>query len=137
MSKEGTFLVHTHTEIMDMSRLVLSEYHQDPGGLAARLLEVVHDDIVPATREGVKGGNKVFGAAILRKDDLSVVVAATNNEVKSPLFHGEVVAINTFFELPASTRPRAEDCIFLATHEPCCLCLSSIAWAKVRRHGHL
>ena len=41
-----------------------------------RLLEVIENDIVPVTRSGVASGNKIFGAAILRRSDLSVVVAA-------------------------------------------------------------
>ena len=36
--------------------------------LAARFLDVIEDDIVPRARTGVSAGNKVFGAAILRKD---------------------------------------------------------------------
>ena len=49
-----------------------------------RLLEVIENDIVPLTRSGVASGNKIFGAAILRKSDLSVVIAATNNETANP-----------------------------------------------------
>ena len=38
-------------------------------------------------------------------------------------------AIRRFFELPATERPNPRDCIFLATHEPCSLCLSGITWS--------
>lgn len=41
-------------------------------------------------RNAVKEGNKVFGAAILRMSDLSVVAVGTNAEMESPLWHGEV-----------------------------------------------
>ncbi|MGH1563166.1 deaminase [Mumia sp. DW29H23] len=94
-----------------------------------RLLDVVERDIVPLTRAGVTAGNKIFGAAILRKADLSVVVAETNNETANPLWHGEVHAIKRFYELPAGARPEPGECVFLATHEPCSLCLSAIAWS--------
>ncbi|MBZ5737908.1 nucleoside deaminase [Nocardioides mangrovi] len=94
----------------------------------ARLLEVIEHDVVPLTREGVARGNKVFGAAILRRSDLSVVVAETNNEIENPLWHGEIHAIKRFHELPAEDRPVPGDCVFLATHEPCSLCLSGLAW---------
>lgn len=94
-----------------------------------RLLDVIETDIVPLTRAGVTAGNKLFGAAILRKDDLSLVVAATNNEIENPLWHGEIHAIKKFYELPAQDRPAAKDCVFLATHEPCSLCLSGITWS--------
>ena len=35
-------------------------------------------------------GNKLFGAAIILKKDLSLVVADTNKEMEWPLLHGEV-----------------------------------------------
>jgi tRNA(Arg) A34 adenosine deaminase TadA len=97
--------------------------------LANRFLEVIENDIVPKTRAGVSAGNKLFGAAILKKDDQSLVVADVNQETANPLFHGEVSTLNSFYELPAESRPATSDCIFLSTHEPCPLCLSAITWA--------
>ncbi|WDR04123.1 nucleoside deaminase [Devosia algicola] len=97
--------------------------------LIDRLLDVIETEIAPKTRIGVKTGNKVFGAAILRKADLSVVIAETNNETENPLWHGEMHAIKRFFELDPAARPDVKDCIFLATHEPCSLCLSGITWS--------
>ena len=101
----------------------------DTPALISRLLDVIENDIVARTRGGVGGGNKLFGAAILKKSDLSVVVAETNNETENPIWHGEMHAIRRFFELPADERPNPKDCIFLATHEPCSLCLSGITWS--------
>jgi tRNA(Arg) A34 adenosine deaminase TadA len=101
----------------------------DEQGLAARLLEVIEQDIVPLTRAGVRRGNKLFGAAILKKRDLGLVVAATNRETENPLWHGEISTLNDYYALPAGVRPPAADCIFLSTHEPCSLCLSAITWA--------
>ena len=96
--------------------------------LIDRLFDVIETDIVPKTEAGVAAGNKLFGAAILRKSDLSVVVAETNNEMENPLWHGEVHALKRFYEMPAAERPDTRDCVFLATHEPCSLCLSAITW---------
>ena len=93
-----------------------------------RLFDVIEQEIVPKTAEGVAKGNKLFGAAILRKDDLSVVVAETNNEIENPLWHGEMHALKRFYELPKAGRPDTKDCVFVATHEPCSLCLSAITW---------
>lgn len=101
----------------------------DIAHLTAHLLDVVEQDLVPLTRAGIAGGNKLFGAAILRKSDLSLIVAAVNNEAENPLWHGEMHAIKKFYELPAEGRPSTKDCIFLATHEPCSLCLSGITWS--------
>ena len=69
--------------------------------LVARLLDVMENDILPLTEAGVAAGNKVFGAAILRKSDLSLVLAETNNEMENPLWHGEVHALKRFYELDA------------------------------------
>jgi len=101
----------------------------DTPDFIARLLDVIERDIAPKTRDGVKRGNKLFGAAILKKSDLSVVIAETNNETENPLWHGEMHAIKRFYELPADQRPDPKDCIFIATHEPCSLCLSGITWS--------
>jgi tRNA(Arg) A34 adenosine deaminase TadA len=96
---------------------------------AGRLLDVIEHDVLPLTADGVAAGNKIFGAAILRKSDFSVVIAETNNELENPLWHGEMHALKRFYELPESERPPTEALIFLSTHEPCSLCLSAITWA--------
>ena len=96
--------------------------------LLDRLLDVIENDVVPMTRAGVEKGNKLFGAAILAKADGSLVLAETNNELENPLWHGEVHALKRFYEMPRETRPATGDCIFIATHEPCSLCLSAITW---------
>ena len=93
-----------------------------------RLLDVIEHDIVPLTTRAIPLGNKIFGAAILRKADLSLVIAETNNEVENPLWHGEMHAIKKLYEHDHATLPAPRDCIFLATHEPCSLCLSAITW---------
>jgi tRNA(Arg) A34 adenosine deaminase TadA len=96
--------------------------------LIDRLFDVIELDIMPKTAAGVAQGNKLFGAAILRKDDRSLVLAETNNEVENPLWHGEVHCLKRFYEMPKADRPDTRDCIFVATHEPCSLCLSAITW---------
>ena len=93
-----------------------------------RLLEVMEYDIVPKTREGVKAGNKIFGGAIFLKEDLSLVIAGTNNETVNPLYHGEIHTMELLYKMPREERPNPKDCIFFATHEPCTLCLSAITW---------
>jgi tRNA(Arg) A34 adenosine deaminase TadA len=98
-------------------------------GLVARLLEIIEKDILPLTKRGVEKGNKLFGAAILRKSDLSLVIAETNNEIENPLWHGEMHALKRLYERPRTSIPDPKDCLFLATHEPCSLCLSAITWA--------
>ncbi len=101
---------------------------KDKAEFLDRVLAVLENEVVPKTMEGVRAGNKLFGAAILNKSDLSTVIAATNTETGNPLMHGEVTAIFAFYDLPKDRRPSAKDTIFIATHEPCPLCLSSITW---------
>lgn len=95
--------------------------------IAARLLDVMEEDILPLTGMGVAMGNKIFGAAILRKSDLSLVIAETNNELENPLWHGEVHTLKRFYEL--ADKPATKDLVFLSTHEPCSMCMSAITWA--------
>jgi len=95
----------------------------------SRLLDAIEVDILPLTVEGVAAGNKVFGAALLKKQSLETVVAETNNEIESPLHHGEMHALKRFYEIPAANRPTTDSLIFLSTHEPCSLCLSAITWS--------
>ena len=56
------------------------------------------------------------------------MLAETNNEIENPLWHGEVHCLKRFYEMPKAERADTRDCIFLATHEPCSLCLSAITW---------
>ena len=97
--------------------------------LVDRLLAVLANDVLALTEKGVKQGNKIFGAAILLKADLALVCAGTNEEVKNPLFHGEVSCLNRFWALPRASRPEPRQCLFLSSHEPCPLCLSAITWS--------
>ena len=100
-----------------------------------RFLDVIENDIVPLTEKGVKTGSKVFGAAVLRKKDLSLVLSATNHEALSPLWHGEVYTIKLFFELQG--HPDPAECIFLSTHQPCCMCASALAWSGFKEIYYL
>ena len=100
-----------------------------------RLLDVIERDIVPKTRAEVATGSKVFGAAVLRRADLSLVLAETNHEAYSPLWHGEVYTIKMFYEKQG--HPDAADCVFLSTHQPCCMCAASLAWAGFREIYYL
>jgi tRNA(Arg) A34 adenosine deaminase TadA len=89
----------------------------------------MENDILPLTEKGVAEGNKVFGGALLRKSDLSLVMAQTNKETENPLWHGEVHLLKCFYESPVSKQESTRDMIFLSTHEPCTMCMSAIAWA--------
>jgi tRNA(Arg) A34 adenosine deaminase TadA len=97
--------------------------------LVARLLEFIETELLPATGEAVSRGNKIFGGGMLRKSDLSTIIVGTNNETENPLWHGEVHTIKRFYEMGRQNRPPPQDILFIASHEPCPLCLSAITWA--------
>jgi tRNA(Arg) A34 adenosine deaminase TadA len=105
------------------------QYERTLSDLASRFLQVIEQDVLPLTRFGVAAGNKIFGAALVLKSDLSLVLAETNNELENPLWHGEMHLLKRFHEQPASQRPAAKDMYFVSTHEPCSLCMSAITWA--------
>jgi tRNA(Arg) A34 adenosine deaminase TadA len=105
--------------------------------LVSKLLYVTESSIVPLTRLQVSSGSKLFGAAILSRSTLEAVTVATNNERESPLLHGEINCIQSFFASPKEGRPQTKDCIFFATHEPCSLCLSGITWSGFNEFYYL
>ena len=93
------------------------------------LISKILNEIIPVTKISVSKGNKIFGAAILNKNDLSTVIIGTNNEIINPLYHGEISTINEYFNSNLNNKIQPSDCIFLSTHEPCSLCLSAITWS--------
>ena len=97
--------------------------------LLDKFLDVFNNDILPLTSRGVDSGNKIFGAAIIRKDNYSLVVAGSNNETENPLWHGETYTLKKFYEINKKKRPEEKNCIFLSSHEPCSLCLSAITFS--------
>ena len=96
-----------------------------------RVLSTIEEEILPQTKTQLAKGNKMFGAAVLDAFSGDTVVAATNLETACPIHHGEVVAIEAWSSL--KKRPRASECLFVATHEPCCLCVSAIVWSGFER----
>lgn len=106
-----------------------SHFGHPPSALLSTLLNTITTSIIPLTAPAVARGCKVFGASILHKPSLSIITSSTNNELTSPLLHGEVSTLLSFHSLPPASRPKPEECIFLSTHEPCSLCLSAITWS--------
>ena len=90
------------------------------------LLDIFIDTLIPQTKISVQKGNKIFGAFIIKKSDLSLVITGTNNEINNPLYHGEISALFNFFK---SKKLNPKDYYFISSHEPCSLCLSAITWS--------
>ena len=91
-----------------------------------KILDIFLNNLIPETKISVSKGNKIFGAFVLNKTDLSLVVSGTNNEIENPLYHGEISTIINFFKL-RNLNPK--DYLFISSHEPCSLCLSAITWS--------
>ncbi|HAT9829622.1 TPA: nucleoside deaminase, partial [Legionella pneumophila subsp. pneumophila] len=64
-----------------------------------KLLAITEQTIVPMTQKSILQGNKIFGAAILNKADLSLIIASTNHETENPLWHGEIHTLKKFYEI--------------------------------------
>ena len=91
-----------------------------------RILDIILNDLIPLTKISINEGNKIFGGFIVKKSDLSLVCLGTNQEIKNPLFHGE---ISTLFNLFEKKLFNTKDYYFISTHQPCSMCLSAITWA--------
>ena len=105
-----------------------------------RFLEVIEKEIFPLTKTSVEEiGNKWFGAAVLEQKDLKTLYAGTNHELECPLYHGEVYVIDRWArQTSAAERGKiASSAIFLSTHEPCCMCISSIVWTGFQKIVYL
>ena len=90
------------------------------------LLDIFIDTLIPETEIAVQKGNKIFGAFIIKKSDLSIVITGTNNEITNPLYHGEISTLFNFFKIK-NLNPK--EYYFITSHEPCSLCLSAITWS--------
>ena len=105
--------------------------------LLEKFLDVFKNNILPLTIKGVNRGNKIFGAAIINKDDYSLVTSGSNNETENPIWHGEIYTLKNFYELNIKMRPKEKNCIFLSSHEPCSLCLSAITFSGFNNFYYL
>ena len=74
--------------------------------LVEHLFDVIEYDVVPKAAEGVTKGTKLFSAALLAKEDHSLVLIETNNELENPSWHGKMLffcSSNTNSSLPKPT----------------------------------
>ena len=84
----------------------------------SRILDIFIDELIPLTNISIHKGNKIFGAFIIKKSDLSIICFGTNQETKNPLFN--------LYEIQKNN---TKDYYFISSHQPCSLCLSAITWS--------
>jgi tRNA(adenine34) deaminase len=70
-----------------------------------------------------------FGAVIVRASDREVLATGANNGGANPTFHGEIVAINDYVARHGNRG--WEEAILYTTGEPCPMCMSALAWARI------
>ena len=91
------------------------------------ILRAIKDDLLPLTKKSVQHGNHVFGGLVLDAKTFETVIAGTNRRQDNPIFHGEIDTIIRFFGI--KNHPDPANCIFVASHDPCSMCISAIAWS--------
>jgi tRNA(Arg) A34 adenosine deaminase TadA len=99
------------------------------------MLDVIEHRILPLTEEYVRRGHNLFGGAVLDRTSLEPLILGTNRRGDNPILHGEIDTILRFFEIRG--HPAPGETIFLATHEPCSMCLSALAWSGFREVWYL
>ena len=70
-----------------------------------------------------------FGAVIVRAVDQQIMAAGVNNGAANPIWHGEIVAINDYVSRHGNLG--WEETVLYTTGEPCPMCMSALAWARV------
>jgi tRNA(Arg) A34 adenosine deaminase TadA len=103
--------------------------------LLSKLLGVLRGAALTATAAAVDAGDSPFGAAVLDAGQGHAVLHADANKIqssRSPMAHGEVSTINSYFATQPPLPP-PERTVFLSTHQPCSICLSSLAFSGFRR----
>ncbi len=91
------------------------------------ILKAIKENLIPLTRKEVAAGNHVFGGLVLDKESCRVITTGSNNRQANPIYHGEIDTIQRFFA--DGGHPDPADCIFVASHAPCSMCISAISWA--------
>lgn len=94
------------------------------------ILDAIREELLPLTEKMVARGNHVFGGLVLDKNSLRVITAGSNDRIENPIYHGEIDTIRRFFA--DVNHPDPAECIFVASHDPCPMCISAISWAGFR-----
>ena len=91
------------------------------------ILNAIKEELFPLTEKMTARGNHIFGGLVLDKKSLRVITAGSNDRVENPIYHGEIDTIRRFFA--DKSHPDPSECIFVASHDPCPMCISAISWA--------
>src|SRR4051794_19986072 len=110
----------------------MTEPHQSspqPVRLSANPLHV-HEQ---AMREAIAMSRRnrffPFGAVIVRAADRQIMASGANSGDANPIWHGEIVALNDYVSRHGNLG--WEEAILYTTGEPCPMCMSALAWARI------
>jgi tRNA(adenine34) deaminase len=80
-------------------------------------------------KTSLKEGNNGFGAVIIKDNSILVSTHDQEETESDPTSHAELNAIRL-----ASRKygRNLEDCILIATHEPCPMCATAIVWSGIK-----
>ena len=76
-----------------------------------------------------KAPNFPFGAVIVRRTTGDIIAKGVNRSFENPIFHGEIVAINSCAAINSQIDWSELD--LYTTAEPCPMCQSAIEWAGI------
>ena len=82
-----------------------------------------------AIEQGKRNAFYPFGAVITRADTGAVMAEGVNTTRANPILHGEIACMNDYVARNGSTG--WSDCVLYTTAEPCPMCMSALAWARI------
>lgn len=87
------------------------------------------DYLMLAIKEGKKGGERPYGAVIVKNDEILSIEYSHTIETNNPSLHAEVSAIVAAC-LKEETRHLSNTTLY-ASHEPCLMCFACAAYAEI------
>ncbi|MEI6732161.1 MAG: nucleoside deaminase [archaeon] len=85
---------------------------------------------IAEAKKSAKHGEYAIGAVVVKNGRILTRSEQRRFRDKTPAAHAECLAISKACKLMNSLY--LEDCILYTTHEPCCVCTGTAAWARMK-----